>query len=449
MRLSLLLSAALIAMPLPAATAQDVPPPPANRAPAPPAEQGVTIIHAGTLLDRPGRTPRRNVSILVRDGQIESIQDGFAAAPPGARLVDLRDRFVLPGLIDSHVHLSSDRAGQEGAIAGFTEDVPLRSHEAAWNARKTLDAGFTTVRNLGSGGGMVRGLRDAINRGWTVGPRIVDAGRGISATTGHGDPTLGLRADLHDLVLEDANLCDSAESCRRAVRREIALGADVIKIATTGGVNSNIGLGLGAQMFEDEVRALIETAHLYGKKVAVHAHGADGLNLALRFGADSIEHGTMMDDESIRLFRQGRAFYVPTLSTVNGYLERIRANPNAYPPAVREKIDWRIGITGLALRRAHAAGVPIAFGTDAGVSKHGRNAEEFLLMVEHGMTPMQAIHAATVNAAQLLGLADQVGTIEPGKSADLIAVAGDPLTDIGVLRNVSFVMARGRIHKQQ
>jgi imidazolonepropionase-like amidohydrolase len=407
------------------------------------------MIHAGTLMDRPGRAPRRNVTIMVRDGLIQSVQDGFTTAPVGARVMDLRDRTVLPGLIDSHVHLMSDRAGQEGAIAGFTEDVPLRSQEAAWNARKTIEAGFTTVRNLGAGGGIVRGLRDAINRGWVTGPRIVDAGRGISATTGHSDPTLGVREELHDELLQDASLCDSAESCRRAVRRQISLGADVIKIATTGGVNSNIGLGLGAQMFEDEVRALIETAHLYGKKVAVHAHGADGLNLALRHGADSIEHGTLMDAESVRLFRQSRAFYVPTLSTVNGYLERIRANPNAYPPAVREKIDWRIKVTGLSLRRAHEAGVRIAFGTDAGVSKHGRNADEFLLMVQHGMNPMQAIQAATVNAAELLGLADQIGSIEPGKSADLIAVAGDPLSDVAALQNVSFVMARGKVHKGQ
>jgi imidazolonepropionase-like amidohydrolase len=209
------------------------------------------------------------------------------------------------------------------------------------------------------------------------------------------------------------NLCDGPEACREAVRRQIALGADVIKIATTGGVNSRIGPGLGAQLFEDEARALIETAHLYGKKVAVHAHGADGMNLALRLGADSIEHGTIWDEETARLFQRGRAFYVPTLSTVNGYLERIRDNPNAYPPEVREKIDWRIRITGLALRRAMANNVRIAFGTDAGVSKHGRNADEFALMVQHGMNPTQAIQAATVNAAELLGLSGQIGSIEP------------------------------------
>jgi imidazolonepropionase-like amidohydrolase len=280
-----------------------------------------------------------------------------------------------------------------------------------------------------------------------VGPRIVDAGASISATTGHMDSALGVKEELHDELRSDRNLCDGPAACREAVRRQIALGADVIKIATTGGVNSRIGLGLGAQLFEDEARALIETAHLYGKKVAVHAHGADGMNLALRLGADSIEHGTIWDEETARLFQRGRAFYVPTLSTVNGYLERIRDNPNAYPPEVRTKIDWRIQITGLALRRAMANNVRIAFGTDAGVSKHGRNADEFALMVQHGMTPAQAIQAATVNAAELLGLSEQIGSIEPGKSADLIAVAGDPLSDVGVLRNVGFVMARGKVHK--
>jgi imidazolonepropionase-like amidohydrolase len=201
-------------------------------------------------------------------------------------------------------------------------------------------------------------------------------------------------------------------------------------------------------MFDDETKAIVETAHLYGKKVAVHAHGADGINIALRAGADSIEHGTLIDDESLKLFKSSGAYYVPTLSTINGYLERIAANPNAYAPEVRKKIDWRISITGEALRKAVAAGVKIAFGTDAGVSKHGRNADEFELMVKHGMTPATAIQAATTNAADLLGAAELVGSIEPGKSADIIAVQGDPLADVTVLKKVGFVMREGRTYKQ-
>jgi imidazolonepropionase-like amidohydrolase len=202
-------------------------------------------------------------------------------------------------------------------------------------------------------------------------------------------------------------------------------------------------------MFDDEAKAIVETAHLYGKKVAVHAHGADGIAVALRAGADSIEHGTLIDDESLRLFKQTGAYYVPTLSTVNGYLERIAANPNAYPPDVRAKIDWRIGITGDALRKAVPAGVKIAFGTDAGVSKHGRNADEFELMVKHGMTPATAIHAATINAANLLGLGNEIGSLEPGKAADVIAVTGDPLRDVTVLKRVGFVMRNGKVFKDE
>lgn len=407
------------------------------------------VIHAGTLLDRPGKEPRKNVSVLIQNGRIASIQDGFVNATQGATTIDLKNAFVLPGLIDCHVHLTSDRAGLEGQLASVTDSVAMRANEAAWNARKTLEAGFTTVRNLGSSDGVTLALRDSIAKGWAVGPRIVDAGTMISTTAGHGDPTLGFREELHDAIDRGGNVCNGADDCRRAVRKQIALGADVIKIATTGGVNSRIGLGLGAQMFDDEVKAIVETAHQYRKKVAVHAHGADGVKMALRAGADSIEHGTMIDDEALKLFQSSKAYYVPTLSTVNGYLERIAANENAYSPEVRKKIDWRIGITGEALRKAVPAGVKIAFGTDAAVSKHGRNADEFELMIKHGMTPAAALQAATVNAADLLGLADQIGSLEPGKAADLIAVRGDPLTDITVMKKVTFVMKEGKVHKHE
>ncbi|HEX8076632.1 MAG TPA: amidohydrolase family protein, partial [Chthoniobacterales bacterium] len=397
------------------------------------APQPDTVIHAGTLLDRPGKEPRRNASILIAKGKIVSVQDGFANPPAGATVIDLKDRFVLPGLIDCHVHLTSDRAGVEGQLASVTDSAARHSYEAAWNARKTLEAGFTSVRNLGGPDGVTLALRDAIAKGWQAGPRIIDAGSGISTTAGHMDSTLGFRDEFHDLLERDMTTCDGADACRQAVRRQIGRGVDVIKIATTGGVNSIIGLGLGAQIFEDEAKALVETAHLYGKKVAVHAHGADGINLALRAGADSIEHATLMDEESLKLFKSSKAYYVPTLSTINGYLERIAANPNAYAPEVRKKIDWRLSITGEALKKAVPAGVKIAFGTDAGVSKHGRNADEFELLVKHGMSPSAAIQAATVNAADLLGLKAEIGTIEPGKRADLIAVQGDPLRDVTVL----------------
>jgi imidazolonepropionase-like amidohydrolase len=410
------------------------------------ASDAVVVVHAGRLLDRPGQPPRGASTVLIRNGKIESIRDGFldAAGHPGAQVIDLRDKFVLPGLIDAHVHLDSDRAGQEGLIESLTNGPAYFAYEAAVNARKTLAAGFTTVRNLGNGDGVTLALRDAIAAGKVPGPRIVDAGSGISTTSGHGDASLGLSPELAEHAHQE-NLCDGAESCRRAVRKQIRRGVDAVKIMTTGGVNSRIGAGLGRQMFDDEARALIETAHLYGKKVAVHAHGADGIILALRNGADSIEHGTLLDEEGIKLFLKTGAYYVPTLSTINGYLERIAKDPNAYPPAVRAKIDWRISITGQSLQKAYPRGVKIAFGTDAGVSKHGRNADEFELMVKHGMPASEAIKAATVNAADLLGLASEVGTLEAGKRADLIAVSGDPLKDVTVLKKVEFVMKDGRV----
>lgn len=421
-----------------AATAQETPA----------AEGPVTLVHAGRLLDRPGQAPRGPSTLVIRDGRVVEVRDGHAdpAAFPGATVVDQSDRFVLPGLIDSHVHLTSDLGGQARFLAGITENLPAHAFRAAENAQKTLMAGFTTVRNLGDAGGVTLALRDATAEHRLPGPRIVDAGESISTTSGHMDGRLGFNDDLREHIGHD-NVCNGPESCREAVRLQVGRGANVIKTATTGGVNSRIGAGLGAQMFEDEARALIETAHLYGLRVAVHAHGADGVNLALRLGANSIEHGTIFDDETLRLFRQSGAYYVPTLSTVNGYLERLAADPDAYPPEVMPKIRWRIEITGQSLARAVPAGVRIAFGTDAGVSKHGRNADEFALMVRYGMTPMQALEAATVNAADLLGLADEIGSLEPGKRADLIAVDGDPLQDVSVLADVDFVMRDGQIYR--
>ena len=400
-----------------------------------------TYIHAGRLIAVPGQAVRGPSTIVVDNGRIISVQDGHVApTEAGAEVVDLRDKTVLPGLIDSHVHLSSDRGGEAGLLSWVREEPQMHALEAQWNGMKTVRAGFTTVRNLGDEGATLA-LREAIKRGWVQGPRIIDAASSISTTGGHMDGRGGLNDDLVAHLPAPENLCDSVETCRRVVRRQIDRGADVIKFATTGGVNS--GTGLATRMYEDEAKALVDTAHAYGRKVAVHAHGADGIKLALRAGADSIEHGTVMDDEIIKMMKAHGTYYVPTLSTVNGYLERLAKDPNAYAPDVKKQIDWRIGITGQSLLKAYPAGVRIAFGTDAGVSKHGRNADEFELMVKYGMPPVEALKAATVNAADLLGLSSEVGTIEAGKSADIIAVAGDPLQDVAVLKKVDFVMARG------
>ncbi|GGZ99516.1 metal-dependent hydrolase family protein [Novosphingobium arvoryzae] len=401
-----------------------------------------TYIHAGRVIAVPGQTPRGPTTIVVDEGKIVAVQDGYAPAPAGADTIDLKSRTVLPGLIDSHTHLSSDRAGNEGITAFVTDSLPLNAHETYWNGMKTLRAGFTTVRNLGDSDGKVLALKEASRRGWVLAPRIVDAGESISTSGGHMDGRVGMADHVHGLIGTE-NLCDGADDCRRAVRRQVGRGADVIKFATTGGVNS--GTGLATRMFEDEARALVETAHAYGRKVAVHAHGAEGIKLAVRVGADSIEHGTMIDDEIVKLMKEYKTFYVPTLSTVNGYLERLAANPNAYPPAIKAQIDWRIGVTGKSLAKAYPAGVRIAYGTDAGVSKHGRNADEFELLVKFGMPPVEAIKAATVNAAELLGVDKETGTIEVGKAADIIAVDGDPLTDVKVLKAMKFVMARGNV----
>lgn len=404
------------------------------------------FVHSGTLLDRPGSAPLKNATVVITDGRVSAIRDGFLdpmkAGEPKARVIDLRDRFVLPGLIDCHVHLDSDLAGVAGLHEAVTREPAAAAYDALVNGHKTLFAGFTTVRNLGDSDGVTLALRDAINAGKVTGPRIFDAGRMISTKSGHGDSTLGFRLNLSE-AMDMHNTCNGIESCRLAVRTQISRGVDLIKIATTGGVNSPIGLGLGKQMFDDEAKAIIDTAHSYGRKVAVHAHGADGITLALAHGADSIEHGTLLDEEGIKLFNKSGAYYVPTLSTVNGYIERLKADANAYAPAVKEKIEWRIKVTGEALRKAFARGVKIAFGTDAGVSKHGRNADEFELMVKHGMSAEAAIQAATINAATLLGQEKDLGSLSPGKRADLIAVTGDPLKDITVLKTVRFVMKDG------
>lgn len=404
-----------------------------------------TVIHAGKLLAEPGKPVRGASTILVEGDRIVAIVDGFQAPDAGATLIDLKDKYVLPGLIDSHVHLTSDAGGLAGQLEEVTLSPAAQAFNAEVNGLKTLRAGFTTVRNLGDGDGATLALRDAIAAGKVRGPRIIDAGNAISGSAGHMDGSLGYRDELRPFFQGAGNTCNGADDCRRAVRLQVGRGADVIKFASTGGVNSRIGAGLGKQMFDDEAQAIVDTAHMFGKKVAVHAHGADGIRLALEAGADSIEHGTILDEATIAAWAKSKAYYVPTLSTVNGYKERLAANANAYAPDVLAKIQWRIAITGKSLEQLVPRGVRIAFGTDAGVSKHGRNGDEFELMVQHGMTPIESIRAATVNAADLLGLSNEIGTIAAGKSADIIAVTGDPVADVRLLKKVDFVMARGSV----
>lgn len=401
------------------------------------------VIHAGAVLDVPGRPPRGPTTLVVAGDRVERLVPGLLAPAalgldPAVEVIDLRDRFILPGLMDAHVHLRQEpvfarRRGERG------DRNPPTPAELAVNAviyaRRTLAAGFTTVRDLGSDDQSVFAVRNAINAGRLVGPRILVAGSAIAVTGGHGDGIPWERTADPAARLADAT-CDGADACRGAVRYQYKLGADVIKVTTTGGFGTNTGLE--PQLFADEIDAIVATAHLNGLKVAAHAYSPVAIRDAVRAGVDSIEHGFLLDDEGIRMMKKRGTFLVPTLSA--SYPPPVFRVPD--PESVRLRNDYR------AFERAFAAGVPIAFGTDAGTFTHGDNVKEFELMVRYGMAPAEALRTATVATAELFGLAAEAGTLEPGKLADLIAVAGDPLADIGVLRQVDFVMKSGRVAKR-
>lgn len=406
----------------------------------------VTYIHAGQLLDRPGEAPRGNSTVVVRDGKVAEVRDGFAAPEAGAKLVDLRDKFVLPGLIDMHVHLWGIGGDpQRERLTALNRDDADDMMYAVANARTTLRAGFTTVRDLGGDARGMRALREGVARGDVEGPTIVQAGNGISVTGGHGDGTNGLAEAWADAVREhQINTCDGAEDCRRAVRAQVGLGAQVIKFMATGGVLSNVGAGLGRAMTPEEMRALIDAAHQLGRKVAAHSHAAEGTRAALEAGVDTIDHGTFIDDETVRLFKARGAYLVPTMIAPVTALAQARGG--VLPPATIPKAEAAAAAAAESHARAIRGGVKVAFGTDSGVSKHGDNAKEFALMVRAGMTPAQAIRSATVVAAEALGDAT-VGTLRPGMAADLIAVTGSPLEDVTRLERVDFVMRRGVVAK--
>ena len=404
----------------------------------------VTYIHAGHLLDRPGEAPRGPSTIVVTGDRVTAVRDGFVDAPAGAATVELRDRWVLPGLVDMHVHLWGIGGDpQRARLEALTRDRFDDMATAIANARATLAAGFTSVRDLGGDARGVRALRDAIDRGDLPGPTITNAGEMISVTGGHGDGGNGLAEEFAEAVhAHEINLCDGPDECRRAVRAQVALGARVIKFAATGGVLSNVSGGLGRAMTPDEMRAIVETAHGLGRKVAAHSHAAEGTKAALEAGVDSIEHGTFLDDEAIRLFKAKGAYLVPTMIAPATALQQARGGQ--LPPATLAKAEAAGAAAMASHRKAIAAGVKVAFGTDTGVSRHGDNAQEFALMVAAGMTPAQAIRAATVAAADLLGR-DDIGTLAPGKTADLIAVAASPLDDVRQLEHVAWVMHRGTV----
>ncbi|RTQ45245.1 amidohydrolase family protein [Hymenobacter gummosus] len=407
-----------------------------------------TYLHCGRLLDvRAGRLLTEQ-TVVVENGRVLAVQAGYAAAGSGAdKVIDLKNRTVLPGLIDCHVHLEGETSPN-----GFLEEFTLNPADVAYRAeayaRTTLRAGFTTVRDLG-GSGVNVALRNAINRGLVVGPRVFTAGKAISGTGGHMDPTNGYRLDMMGVPGPAEGVANGPAEARQAVREQYKRGADLIKIAATGGVLSVAKDGSAPQMTEEEIRAAVETAHDLGLRVACHAHGAEGMKRAVRAGVNSIEHGTLMDDEVFKLMKKYGTWYVPTIIAGKSVADSAAKNPNYYPPLVTPKalaIGPRLQGT---FGRAYKAGVKIAFGTDASVYRHGVNAKEFQYMVEAGMPPLEALRAATLNAAELLGQTDNLGALEPGKLADVVAVDGDPLQDVGALLRVRFVMKQGAVYRQE
>lgn len=403
-----------------------------------------TFVQAGRLLADPATGKVETAKTLVIEkGKVVRIVDGYVAEK-GGKIVDLKDSFVLPGLIDSHVHLTGEQ-NPNSRLDEVTQSSATQAMVGAGFARKTLMAGFTTVADLGGENQAVFALRDGIKRGDVPGPRVIAAGSAVSIHGGHGDVN-GFREDVMH-VLRPGSVCSGAADCSRAVREQVWKGADVIKITATGGVLSNTAAGLAQQFSEDELKAIVESAHRMGRRVTAHAHGGDGINSFLKAGGDSIEHGTFLDAESIALFKNNGAYLVPTLMA-GDFVYRIASGPNNFltPAQTAKALDAGPKMLAMA-RRAHEGGVKIAFGTDTGVSAHGDNAGEFALLVKAGLTPLEAIQTATVNAADHFSMSNEIGSLAPGKAADLIAVKGDPLKDVTELQRVTSVIKGGVVYK--
>jgi imidazolonepropionase-like amidohydrolase len=403
-------------------------------------------IHAGRLIDGTGKAVQTQVTILVHDDRITAIQPGFTA-PKGAEIVDLSASTVLPGLIDDHVHITQGFHKGDPIHTAVTHTGYDGAIEATNYARDTLMAGFTSARDCGAETEVVVALKRQINAGVIPGPRLWVAGKPLSPTGGHGDDANGLDPELEHPHWTE-NLVDSAEAGRKAVRTLRRDGADLIKIMPSGGVAS-IGDDPAIQlMADDEIKAIIETAHSLGMKVAAHAHGKQAIDHTIALGVDSIEHGTYADAESYKLFKEHGTYLVPTQLVGAKIYAHAKAHPEDLNPDTVRKTFEVIPTMLKNLHDAYAAGVKIAFGTDTfGMSNHGENAQEFKLMVNAGMPPMEAIKAATWNAADLIGDTKDIGTVQPGRYADIIAVDADPLKDVTVLEHVAFVMKGGVVYK--
>ncbi len=409
------------------------------------AAQGATLIHAGRVIDGVSPVPTLNQTVVVEAGKITAIEAGFRTPAAGDRVIDLRGGTLLPGLIDMHVHLTSEYSKQSEI-----EDYKLNEADVAIDgvvhAERTLLAGFTTVRDLGDEFRASLALRNAINAGRIPGPRIIAAGKSIASTGGHADPTNGWSRKFRADPGPEDGVINGVDDARKAVRQRYKEGSDTIKITATGGVLSIAKNGANPQMTEEEIRAIVTTARDYGFKVAAHAHGAEGIKRAVRGGVDSIEHGTFMDDEGMKLMKEKGTFYVPTISAGRWVYDQAQ-DPGFFPPVVRPKALMVGPQIQNTFAKAYKAGVKILFGTDTGVSRHGDNAKEFKLMVEGGMPPMEAIRVATSAPAKFLGLDEQTGSIAVGKLGELVGVPGNPLEDIAVMQRVVFVMKDDTVYK--
>ena len=406
-----------------------------------PPPKKVVVVKAARLIDGQGGTPLSNPVVVIENDKIVGVGAGLSV-PAGAEVIDLGGATLLPGLIDCHTHLT----GQPGD--NYYEDIFRKSPidnaiVAHLYARRTLEAGFTTVRDVGAGELIDLAMRNAINRGEIPGPRMLVATLAVSATGGHGDLT-GFSPYLSFKGLN--NIADGVEEIRKLVRTEVKYGADVIKVAATAGVLSEEDSVGAPQFSQDELNALVQEAHMWERKVAAHAHGTEGIKRAIRAGVDSVEHASFIDDEGIALAKEKGTWLVMDIYNDDYIMAEFKKK--GYPQKILDK-EALVGRTQREnFRKAVKAGAKLAFGSDAGVYPHGWNGKQFAKMVEWGMTPGQAIKAATTDAAELLGWRDRVGSVEAGRFADIIAVAGDPLKDVAELERVTFVMKGGVVHKR-